>query len=85
MQGLRKDHKDNIGGDITKGPKLRPLAAANRAPNAPLGDLMATLPKGVADELAQKVGTEVISTYELMGVFKETNESLKNTPPLPPP
>ena len=25
LQGLRKDHKSNIGGDPNKGPKMRPL------------------------------------------------------------
>ena len=35
LQGLMKDHKENIGGDSSRGPKLRPLAATNRAPNAP--------------------------------------------------
>ena len=29
LEGLRKDHKPNIGGDTILGPKMRPLCAAN--------------------------------------------------------
>ena len=47
MEGLRKDHKGNINGDSVKGPKLRPLCAANRAPNAALGGIVAKVVKAV--------------------------------------
>ena len=40
LQGLRKDHKGNKDGRADLGPKLRPLAAANEAPIAALGNLV---------------------------------------------
>ena len=52
LQGLRKDHKGNIDGNSTKGPKLRPLVAANKAPNASLGNLIAQLAKVIGDDLS---------------------------------
>ena len=56
LQGLRKDHKGHINNDPNKGPKLRPLAAANKAPNACLGNLVARVTKSVGDSLATKYG-----------------------------
>ena len=50
LQGLRKDHKGDIGGDPVKGPKLRPLVAANKAPNAALGNLVAKIAKAVRNK-----------------------------------
>ena len=65
LQGLRKDHKGDIGGDPVKGPKLRPLAAANKAPNAALGNLLANILKAVGNSISKKIGAEIISTEEL--------------------
>ena len=65
LLGLRKDHKGNIDGDSQKGPKLRPLCAANTAPNAALSNLMSKLVRAVASELGETCETEVVSTEEL--------------------
>ena len=73
LQGLRKDHKQDIQGDPNKGPKLRPLAAANRAPNAALAHLVATILKAVGDNLTDVMGAEVISTEELKREIEEVN------------
>ena len=56
MQGLRKDHKADIDNDPNLGPKLRPLCAANRAPNAALGSIVAKTVKAIADSIAVKTG-----------------------------
>ena len=66
LQGLRKDHKGNLDGDETKGPKLRPLAAISRAPNAALGNLMARIAKAVGNDITERMVGEIISTEELM-------------------
>ena len=65
LQGLRKDHKGDIDNVPIKGPKLRPLCAANRAPNASLGNLTASVLKAVGDDLSDRMGGEVISTEML--------------------
>ena len=77
LQGLRKDHKGDIDNDPTKGPKLRPLCAANRAPNASLGNIMAQVLKAVGDNLCDKVGGEVISSEHLKREFEEANTRIR--------
>ena len=69
LQGLRKDHKSNIGGHPSKGPKMRPLIAANKAPNAPLANLVASILKAVGNKLSESKGEEVISTEQLKREF----------------
>ena len=76
--GLRKDHKDYINNDPVLGPKLRPLCPANLAPNAPLANLMATICKGLADEIQNRVTTEVISTEEMMYSIGQANKKVSN-------
>ena len=79
LQGLRKDHKGNLDGDPKKGPKLRPLAAANRAPNAALGNLVSRVVKSVGDNKASKTGTELISTEELKRRIEDVNKHIADT------
>ena len=76
LQGLRKDHKGNIDNDAVKGPKLRPLAAANRAPNAALGSLIASIAKAVGDSITDSVGAEVVSTEQLKHDIQEMNNRI---------
>ena len=77
LQGLRKDHKPDLGGDPTRGPKLRPLAAANKAPNAVLANLMAQVTKAVGDNLSENIGAEVISTENLKREFEDLNKRVR--------
>ena len=79
LQGLRKDHKGNIDGDSSKGPKLRPLAAANKAPNAALGNLVARVAKVVGDNIASKIGSEIISTEELKRDIDDVNKKIEKS------
>ena len=75
MEGLRKDHKNDINGDKTLGPKLRPLCAANRAPNAALGGIVAKVVKAVASCVVEKNSNgEVISTEELKRSIEDQNK-----------
>lgn len=76
MQGYRKDHKGHIGGDPKKGPPLRPLCAANKSLNAPLGTLMSKILKAVGDEASATIGTEILSTEELCRAAEELNKQL---------
>jgi hypothetical protein len=93
LQGYRKDHKADIEGSKVKGPPLRPLCAANKALNAPLGDLLATILKAVGDEVATRSGTELTSTEELCRAAHDANLALvaehdlrnQNTPVVPMP
>ena len=59
LQGLRKDHKGNIDEDPVKGPKLRPLCVANKAPNTALGNIVARMAKSIGDSIAESIGGEV--------------------------
>ena len=77
LQGLRKDHKEDMEGDPKIGPKLRPLCAANRAPNAPLSNLVSQIMKAVGDDVSKVYNTEVISAEELMRFIEEANKELK--------
>lgn len=79
LQGLRKDHKGDLDGDPNKGPKLRPLAAANRAPNAALGNLVAQVTKAIGNNICERYGREIISTEELKRNIDETNSRIKVT------
>ena len=77
LQGLRKDHKGHMDGDPNKGSKLRPLAAANKAPNAALGNLAARITKALGDNVSQKYGNELISTEQLKkGLKRQTKQYL---------
>ena len=73
LAGLRKDHKPLINGEPDLGPKLRPLCPANHAPNAPLSNIISRVCKGLADEMLERHGTEVVSTEELMYNISEAN------------
>ena len=73
LKGLRKDHKGNINNDPIKGPKLCPLAAANKAPNTALGYLLAQIANAVGDNIADVMGTEVVSTKQLKHTMEEAN------------
>ena len=79
MEGLRKDHKGNIHCGSNLGPKLRPLCAANRAPNSALGEIIAKVVKAVADSVVSKNGNgEVISTEELKHSIEEQKKARDN-------
>ena len=71
LQGLRKDHKGDIDNDPIKGPKLRPLCAANRAPNASLGTVTAQILKAVGNNICDNIGGDVISSEHLKREFEE--------------
>ena len=77
LMGLRKDHKECINKDPVLGPKLRPLCPANLAPSAPLANLMATICKGLADEIQNEVRTEVIITEEMMFSIGQANQRVR--------
>ena len=66
-----------MDGDKDKGPKLRPLAAANKAPNAYLANLVAQVAKAVGDNLSEFIGSEVISTEQLKKDIEDLNKELK--------
>ena len=74
LQGLRKDHKPNRNGNPVLGPKLRPLCAANKAPNAAIGNLVARAAKAIGDSIATKVGGEVVSTEDLKHKIEDLNK-----------
>ena len=76
IQGLRKDHKGNLDNDPIKGPKLRPLCAANKAPNAALANVVAKMLKAVGDNISEFVGAEVISTEQLKREFEIVNRKI---------
>ena len=78
LQGLRKDHKGNIENDPNKGPKLRPLCAANKAPNAALANVVAKILKAVGNNISEFVGAEVISTEQLKREFEIVNEKISS-------
>ena len=78
LMGLRKDHKGDIDNNPEKGPKLRPLCPANVSPNAALGDLMAKIAKGLADEFQSQAQTEVISTEELKFHIEGANRRIQD-------
>ena len=94
LQGLRKDHKPNIDGDPSIGPKMRPLCAANKAPNANLGNLVAKVSKAVGDTIADS-GGEVISGEEMKRKIEDVNKArrvktfkerpYRNAPPIQKP
>ena len=64
--GMRKDHKANLENNPVLGPKFWPLHPANNASNAPLGNLMASICRVLANEHHEKANTELISMEELM-------------------
>ena len=72
LQGLRKDHKPDRNGDPILGPKLRPLCAANRAPNAALCNLVAKSAKALGDSISH-LGGEIISCEELKQKIEDVN------------
>ena len=74
LQGLRKDHKPDMDNDPTKGPKMRPLCAANKAPNAALGNIVAQVSKAVGDSIASS-GGEVISCEEMKRKIEDLNKA----------
>ena len=76
LMGLRKDHKPDLDGDPSKGPKLRPLCPANISPNSALGNLMSNIVRGLADERQEKLKTEVISTEEMKYHINITNSKI---------
>ena len=78
LQGLRKDHKPNREGSEILGPKLRPLCAANRAPNAALGGIIAKTVKALSDNITDKANSEVISTEELKRKIEDVNKIIIN-------
>ena len=95
LQGLRKDHKPNIDGNPSIGPKMRPLlCAANKAPNANLGNLVAKVSKAVGDAIADS-GGEVISGEEMKRKIEDVNKArraktfkerpYRNAPPIQKP
>ena len=75
LMGLRKDHKPDLEGDPVRGPKLRPLCLANMAPSAPLGSLQAKIVRALADEIQDRIQTEVISTEEIKYHIEKANIS----------
>ena len=70
---MRKDHKGDLEDNPTLGPKLRPLCPANMAPNSNLGNLMARIVKEMANEIQEKIETEVLSTEELKHHIEKAN------------
>ena len=80
LEGLRKDHKGNMNNDPDLGPKVRLLCAANRAPNAAFGNLIAKVAKAVGDSISGREKGEVVSTEELKRNIEEANKSLENKP-----
>ena len=76
LQGLRKDHKPNIGGDPILGPKMRPLCAANHAPNAAFSNLVSMATRAVGDSIASTSG-EVISSEEVKRKIVDLNNAHK--------
>ena len=73
LLGLRKDHKGDMDVNPIKGPKLGLLAAANKAPNAALGNLVAKLAKLIGDNISGRFGGKIISTQELKRDIDDVN------------
>ena len=75
LQGLRKDHKADRNGDPNLGPKLRPLCAANKAPSAAFGGVVAKTVKAIADNVVKEGKGEVISTEEMKRLIEDSNKT----------
>ena len=80
LQGLRKDHKANRNGDPNLGPKLRPLCAANKAPSAAFGGVVAKTVKAIADNVVKEGKGEVISTEEMKRLIEDSNKTRQRKP-----
>ena len=78
LEGMRKDHKTNY--NMTEGPPLRPLLAANQAPNAPLSNILSIFLKGIGNELAQGTMTEAINSEEVCRNSADTNDQVQQNP-----
>jgi hypothetical protein len=76
MQGFRKDHKANVDNDPNKGPPLRPLCAANKSLNAPLGCVLSKILKCVGDEKSVEQMTEILSTEELCRAVEDVTKNI---------
>ena len=79
LKGLRKDHKGDLDGNPTKGPKFRPLAAASKAPNSALGNLVARVAKALGNDISERIGGKIISTEELKRDIDDVNKKLAKT------
>ena len=80
LEGSRKDHKPNIGGDPILGPKMKPLCAANRAPNAAFSNLVSMVTRALGDSISETSG-EVISGEEVKRKIEDLNTEHKLTVP----
>ena len=54
---------------------MRPLCAANKAPNAAVGNLVAQIAKAVGYKTSEKIGGEVISTEDLKRKVQDLNKA----------
>ena len=75
LGGARKDHKPCS--DPRRGPKQRPICQARIAPNAPLGNIITSIIKGVSEELCCKLQTESGSTEEVQRIIDDGNAKIR--------
>ena len=55
---------------------MRPLCAANRAPNSALGNVVARILKAVGDNICDKIGGEAISSEEVKHEIEAVNKKV---------
>ena len=72
MTGLRKDHK--VGWDEQEGPPTRPLVNGKVGPNHSLGNLVSRILRPLRKEAVEGMGTEVVSTEELLRTIEDFNK-----------
>ena len=71
MKGMRKDHK--VSTDKLLGPPCRPLSNASIGPNSNLANLMTRVLQPVKKKLNSRLGTEIVSTEELLRKVSDLN------------
>ena len=74
LRGSDKDHKD--GFDPGVGPPLRPIVAADEAPNGQISELMTQVMQAVALKLDETQETMCTASEEMMNKFDEYNASV---------
>ena len=71
MKGMRKDHK--VAKEKTLGPPCRPVSNANIGPNSNLANIMTRVLQPVKQKLNSRLGTEIVSTEELLSKVSDLN------------
>ena len=73
LAGLRKDHKNVVEGQEVRGPPLRPICKASTSINGALAHTISIALVPLSMELDREVGTECISTEEMLASIHAVN------------